>query len=300
MIYTVTFNPAIDYVIQMDDLMIGEVNRTRNEEIFYGGKGINVSVILSSLGVKNKALGFVAGFTGMEIEKGLAEQNVASEFIKLKNGNSRINIKIKSSQETEINGQGPDIPDEELHHLFRQLDVLTEGDCLVLAGSVPKTLPEDVYERILERLQDKGIKFVVDATGELLMNVLQYKPFLIKPNVHELGAIFQKRYTHDSEIAEDARKLKEKGAMNVLISMAGDGAILVTEDGQIIKMGVPKGNVVNSVGAGDSMVAGFLAGYMEQKDYNYALRLGTAAGSATAFSKGLGSKESILGLLDKI
>lgn len=300
MIYTVTFNPAIDYVVRMDDLVIGEVNRTRQEEIYYGGKGINVSVILSNLGVRNKALGFIAGFTGHEIEKGLADQNVASDFIKLKNGNSRINIKIKTGQETEINGQGPDITDEDLHQLFRQLDILTEGDCLVLAGSIPNTLPEDVYERILERLQNKGIKFVVDATGQLLMNVIKYRPFLIKPNVHELGAIFNRQYSQDSEIVEDARQLQEKGAMNVLISMAGDGAILVAEDGQVIKMGVPQGSVINSVGAGDSMVAGFIAGYMEKKDYNYALKLGTAAGSATAFSKGLGSKESILGLLDKI
>lgn len=297
MIYTVTFNPALDYVVHMEAFRSGEVNRTTQEEIYYGGKGINVSTILTNLGIKNKALGFIAGFTGDAIETGVKSLGIETDFIKLQSGFSRINVKIKAGAETEINGQGPEITQENIGALFQKLDQLKEGDVLVLAGSIPKTLPEDIYEKILGRLQNKGIHFVVDATNDLLVNVLKYKPFLIKPNNIELGEIFGKELTADQEIIDGANKLREQGARNVLISMAGNGAILVTENGASYKIGVPAGKVKNSVGAGDSMVAGFLAGWLSSGDYEQALKTGTAAGSATAFSLGLATKEEIEKLL---
>ncbi len=294
MIYTVTFNPALDYIVHMDSFLPGEVNRTTREEIYYGGKGINVSTILTSLGVENKALGFIAGFTGEAIERGVSGLGIQTDFIRLPAGFSRINVKIKSGVETEINGQGPEIGREGIDALFEKLSRLEKGDILVLAGSIPKTLPEDIYEKILKRLQDREVLFVVDATKDLLLNVLKYKPFLIKPNNKELGEMFGKRLESDEEIILYANKLRELGARNVLVSMAGAGAILVTERGGCHKMGVPNGKVINSVGAGDSMVAGFLAGYLESGDFETALKTGTAAGSATAFSPGLASKEEII------
>lgn len=297
MIYTVTFNPALDYVVHMEAFHSGGVNRTTQEEIYYGGKGINVSTILTNLGVKNKALGFIAGFTGDAIETGVKALGIQTDFIRLQNGFSRINVKIKSGAETEINGQGPAITQENIEALFKKLDLLEEGDILVLAGSIPQTLPEDIYEKILHCLQNRGILFVVDATKDLLVNVLKYKPFLIKPNNIELGEIFGRTLTTDEEIICCANRLKEQGARNVLVSMAGSGAILVTENGTSHKMGVPKGKVKNSVGAGDSMVAGFLAGWLSCGDYEQALKTGTAAGSATAFSRGLATKEEIMNLL---
>lgn len=297
MIYTVTFNPAIDYVMRLPELKTGLVNRSENEEIYFGGKGINVSIVLNELGIKTKALGFSAGFTGTAIEQGVNAQGIETDFVRLKSGCSRINVKIKAEQETEINGQGPEISDEAIELLFEKLDKINVGDTLVLAGSIPNTLPENIYEKILERLSGKEIRFVVDATKDLLVNVLKYKPFLIKPNNHELSEIFGVEIKTNEDIVKYAKKLQEKGAVNVLVSMAGNGSILVDENGKVHVMGVPDGKTVNSVGAGDSMVAGFIAGYTEKKDYRYALELGTASGSATAFSEGLAKKDDIYRLL---
>lgn len=294
MIYTVTFNPAIDYIVRMDKpLDPGMTNRSVSEDCFFGGKGINVSTILKNLGIENTALGFAAGFTGEAIVRDVKRKGILADFIMLNEGISRINVKIKSEQETEINAQGPAISEAAYNELLTKLDALKEGDMLILAGSIPSTLPSNVYEIILDRLQDKGVIFVVDATKDLLMNVLKYHPFLIKPNNHELGEMFGTVLKTDDEIEAHAKKLQEMGARNVLISMAGDGAMLITEDGQRFRVGVPKGTVKNSVGAGDSMVAGFVAGYMKTKDYQVALNMGTAAGSATAFSDDLATGELI-------
>ena len=296
MIYTVTFNPAIDYVVHIDELQVDCVNRSQSEEVYFGGKGINVSMVLSELAVRSKALGFVAGFTGNAIERGVQEKGVETDFIHLLEGFSRINVKIKSDKETELNGQGPTISGEAIELLYEKLDKLKDGDTLVLAGSIPNTLPSDIYEKILVRLSNKKIKAVVDATNQLLMNVLKYKPFLVKPNNFELGEMFGVELKTQDEIIEYAKKLKDMGAVNVLISMAGDGAVLVDEYGNVHTCNACKGQVKNSVGAGDSMVAGFIAG-AESGDYEYALKLGTAAGGATAFSNGLAEKEEIHKLL---
>ena len=262
MIYTVTFNPSLDYVVQADQLIPGEINRTTSEHIYPGGKGNNVSVILSNLGLKSKALGFKAGFTGDVLEKMLEEFGCETDFIPLKEGNSRINVKINAGTETEINGQGPVITEEAIQALYEKLDKLEEGDVLILAGSIPNTLPEDIYERILERLSGKEIRFVVDATKDLLLKVMKYHPFLIKPNNHELGEMFNVELKRKEDIIIHAKKLQALGAQHVLVSMAGDGAILVTKDGKVYETMPPKGKVVNSVGAGDSMVAGFITGIL--------------------------------------
>ncbi|HHZ06486.1 MAG TPA: 1-phosphofructokinase [Clostridiales bacterium] len=299
MIYTVTFNPAIDYVMFMKKLNIGQVNRTISEEVLYGGKGINVSIVLKNLGVDNVALGFLAGFTGDAIEQGVKTQGVKTDFVKLENGLSRINVKIKADAETDINGCGPNINEKALESLYSKLDKIKSGDYLVLAGSIPKTLPSDIYERILERLSGKGIFFIVDATKDLLLNVLKYKPFLVKPNNYELGEMFGKELTSEAEMVLYGRRLRDMGAKNVIISMAAHGAILIDDDDKVTKMGVPQGKVINSVGAGDSMVAGFIAGYLENGSYQYALRKGTAAGSATAFSQGVATKEKVDQLINK-
>ena len=296
MVYTVTFNPAIDYVVHTGEMKLGATNRSEREEMYFGGKGINVSIVLRELGIDSKALGFTAGFTGEAIEKGLADAGINTDFVRLETGNSRINVKIKASEETELNGQGPDIDDNAISALFEKLDRLSDGDTLVLAGSIPSSLPSDIYERILERLSGRNIRVVVDATKDLLLNVLKYKPFLIKPNNHELGEMFGVTLNSDEEIETYARKLHEMGAVNVLISMAGDGAMLIDEYGKMHRCGVCKGEVKNSVGAGDSMVAGFTAGVING-DYEYALKLGTAAGGATAFSDGLATKEKITELV---
>lgn len=296
MVYTVTFNPAIDYVVHTGEMKLGKTNRSEREEIYFGGKGINVSIVLREIGIGSKALGFIAGFTGEAIEKGLVDMGIDTDFVRLNQGNSRINVKIKSMEETEINGQGPDIDSEAITALFQKLDNIADGDTLILAGSIPSSLPSDIYQRILERLSGKKIKAVVDATNELLLNVLQYKPFLVKPNNHELGEMFGVELKNDEDIEKYARKLQEMGAVNVLISMAGDGAMLIDEYGKLHRCGVCKGTVKNSVGAGDSMVAGFTAGSL-QGDYEYALKLGTAAGGATAFLDGLATKEKIEELL---
>ena len=292
MVYTVTFNPAIDYVVHIKEIRVGATNHSDREEIYFGGKGINVSVVLKELGVNSKALGFIAGFTGEAIEKGLKDLSIDTDFVRLKSGNSRINVKIKSADETEINGQGPHIDDESVAVLFQKLDALTDGDTLILAGSIPSSLPADIYEKILERLSHKKIKVIVDATKDLLLNVLKFKPFLVKPNNHERGDMFGVNLQTDEEIEKYARKLQNMGAVNVLISMAGDGSMLIDETGKMHRMGVCKGNVKNSVGAGDSMVAGFTAG-IQRGDYEYALKLATAAGGATAFSDGLATKDKI-------
>ena len=299
MVYTVTFNPAIDYVVHTAEMRLGEVNRSSSEEMYFGGKGINVSIVLNELGTPSIALGFTAGFTGEAIENGIKAMGIKSDFVRLKIGNSRINVKIKAGEETELNGQGPHIDDEALEALFVKLDKLSDGDTLVLAGSIPSSLPSDIYERIMQSLSDRKIRTVVDATNDLLLNVLKYKPFLIKPNNHELGEMFGVTLSEDEEIERYARKLKDMGAINVLISMAGDGAMLIDENGKCHRCGVCKGKVRNSVGAGDSMVAGFLTG-AQNGDYEYALKLGTAAGGATAFSDGLAVKTKIEELLAQL
>lgn len=300
MIYTVTFNPAIDYVVHADDMQVGAVNRSRQEEVYFGGKGINVSVVLHELGLASKALGFVAGFTGEAIEQGLRADGIETDFIHLEKGFSRINVKIKSGEETELNGQGPEIPEDKLRQLFDQLEQVQDGDTIILAGSIPASLPADVYEQILRHLSGKQVRAVVDATRDLLVNVLKYKSFLIKPNNFELGEIFGVPLKDDvDEIVRYAGKLQEMGARNVLVSMAGDGAVLLDENGGVHACGVCKGTVKNSVGAGDSMVAGFVAG-CETGDYDYALKLGTATGGATAFSEGLAKKELIAELLQQL
>lgn len=298
MIYTVTFNPSLDYVIQVDKLVPGEINRTTHEAVYPGGKGNNVSVILSNLGHSSKALGFTAGFTGEALENMLKEFGCDTAFIRLPEGSTRINVKINAGEETEINGQGPVITEEAQQALFEQLDALKKEDILVLAGSIPNTLPSDIYERILEHLQGRGIHFVVDATKELLLKVLKYHPFLIKSNNHELGEMFGVTLKTRDEIVTYAKKLQEMGAENVLVSMAGDGAILLTEDGIIYKAKPPKGKVLNSVGAGDSMVAGFLTGYLNTGEYEKAFRLGVVTGSATAFQYWLATKEDIVALME--
>lgn len=299
MVYTVTFNPAIDYVVHTKEMQVGQVNRSESEEIYFGGKGINVSFVLHELGIPSKALGFVAGFTGAALENGVQASGIETDFVHLKNGFSRINVKIKSEEETDLNGQGPVIDEAALQELFEKLKQLKDGDTLVLAGSIPNTLPADIYERILESLSDRAIRTVVDATKDLLLNVLKYKPFLVKPNNYELGEMFGVTLHTTEEIATYAAKLKEMGAQNVLVSMAGDGALLLDEHGKIHVCGVCKGTVKNSVGAGDSMVAGFLAGSIDG-DYAYALKLGTATGGATAFSDGLAKREEIDRLLQQL
>lgn len=300
MIYTVTFNPCLDYAVKIDHFAVGKINRTDSEEIHPGGKGINVSIVLRNLGIENTALGFIGGFTGLQIEKFLKDRGCRTDFIYVKKGFSRINVQVMSEEETAINGQGCSINQEDISNLYRILASLKEDDILVLAGSIPNTLPSNIYEKIMEKLQNKKIRFVVDATQDLLLNVLKYKPFLIKPNHLELGEMFHKTLKTDEEIIEHAIKLKEMGAQNVLVSMAGDGAILVSRDGEVYKMKPPKGKVVNSVGAGDSMVAGFITGFLKTGDYKEALKMGIAAGSASAFLPWLAQKEDVDKILNTL
>ena len=297
MIYTVTFNPAIDYIVRMSDkLLPGMTNRSDSEDCYFGGKGINVSTILKNLGLESTALGFTAGFTGKAIEESVRGKGIIADFIELEEGISRINVKIKGEAETEINAQGPKIPEDARKKLFDKVAALKDGDMIILAGSIPNSLPNDVYEKLIALVADKKVDVVVDATKDLLKNVLKYHPFLIKPNNHELGEMFGTVLKTDDEIEFYAKKLQELGARNVLISMAGDGAMLIAETGEKFRIGVPKGKVKNSVGAGDSMVAGFIAGYFKNKSYEEALKMGTAAGSATAFSDDLATGEAILEL----
>lgn len=300
MIYSVTFNPSLDYIMNVDKFSAGKVNRSKKEEIYAGGKGINVSIVLKNLGIDSVALGFVAGFTGDNILNIINDYGCNTDFIHLKEGLSRINVKLKGPIESEINGNGPDIDKDSLEELFMKLEKLQDNDILVLAGSIPSSLPEDIYEKIMQRLQDKNIKIVVDATKDLLVNVLKYKPFFVKPNNHELGEIFNRELKTDEEIIECAKKLQDMGAENVLISMAGDGAILVGSDGKVYKSNVPKGKLINSVGAGDSMVAGFIAGYLKESDLNKAFKMGVATGSASAFSEELATKDEVENLLKEL
>lgn len=293
MIYTVTFNPSLDYIISMDGFEMGMTNRTTGEQMFPGGKGINVSIVLGNLGIENTALGFTAGFTGAQIEREVQKMGLRTDFIHVGKGYSRINVKLKDYDGTEINGMGPDIDPVYVNELFEKLDQLVAGDILVLAGSIPKSMPDSIYSDILERLQKKGVLFVVDAAGDLLLNVLQYRPFLIKPNNHELGAIFGVALSTREETVPYAKKLQEKGARNVLVSMAGQGAVLADETGGVHMLAAPKGKLVNAVGAGDSMVAGFVAGWTKKQDYGYAFRMGISAGSASAFSEALATRQEI-------
>ncbi|MBR3995117.1 MAG: 1-phosphofructokinase [Clostridia bacterium] len=300
MIYTVTLNPAIDYIMHTDKINIGETNRSTGEEIYIGGKGINVSLILRELGTESTALGFVAGFTGEEFEKQLEKRGVKSDFVKLSKGNTRINIKIKGDAETEINGKGPDISENDLEKFFAKINNIKDGDTVVLAGSIPGSLPDTTYSRILEILKDKKINCIVDASGKLLINALKYKPFLIKPNKAELFEIFGLEKGNEKDISECAARLREMGARNVIVSMAREGALLLTEKGDTIKICAAEGKTVNSVDAGDSMVAGFIQGFIEKSDYAYALKLGGACGAATAFSKDLATREEILRVFDTL
>ncbi len=300
MIYTVTLNPSIDYIVHLDSFTRGITNRTTGEEYYIGGKGINVSYILSELGIQSTALGFTAGFTGDAIEKGVKEKGIKCDFIRLKNGTSRINIKLKAAEESEINCQGPDISNVEFDLLLQKTDVITDGDIIVLAGSIPNTLSSNAYEKILKRLEGKDIRIVVDAAKNLLVDSLKYKPFLIKPNKQELSEIFDTEIKTESDIELYAKKLQGMGAKNVIISLGSDGAILLDEFGNKHRIGVLKGKALNTVGAGDSMVAGFIAGYEQTKSYSYALTLGTACGNATAFSKGLATKEKINEIFKKL
>ena len=293
MIYTVTFNPSLDYILSVKDFQMGRTNRTRQEQLLPGGKGINVSTVLTNLGIENTALGFTAGFSGKEIRRQVEALGVRSDFIPLEEGYSRINVKLKDFDGTEINGRGPDIPGEQLERLLDQLNQLAEGDGLVLAGSIPESLPDSIYRDILERLKGRDILTAVDATGELLVKVLPYRPFLVKPNNHELGEIFGKKLSRREDVAPCARKLQEMGARNVLVSMAGEGAVLLDEEGAVHALPAPEGKLVNAVGAGDSMVAGFLAGWLQKKDYEHAFRMGIAAGSASAFSENLAEKQDV-------
>ena len=293
MIYTVTFNPSLDYIVSVDHFTPGRVNRTNKEIMYPGGKGINVSLVLKNLGFQSTALGFMAGFTGQEIARLLDVQGVQSDFITVKEGISRINVKLRSDEESEINGMGPAISPEKTEELMQQLDQLGEGDVLFLSGSIPASMPDDAYQKIMERLDGRGVQIAVDATKDLLLNVLAYHPFLIKPNNHELGEIFGVELKTRESVVPYAKKLQEKGAVNVLVSMAGEGAVLVDANGEVHAAPAPKGKLVNGVGAGDSMVAGFMAGWMEKHDYHHAFCMGCAAGSASAFSEYLATKEEI-------
>ena len=300
MIYTVTFNPAIDYLVYVPELKVGSIIRSEKEKVFCGGKGINVSLVLRELGIKSTAMGFIAGFTGSAIEQAIGGDAISTDFVHLNEGLTRINVKIRSGYETDINGQGPAISENDIKLLFDKLKRLKKGDTLVLAGSIPNTLPSDIYEKIMELLSETGVRFVVDATKDLLLNSLKYLPFLIKPNNDELGEIFGVKIDTPEDAILYAGKLRKMGAVNVLVSMGKNGAVLVDENGKEYYMPAVDGKVINTVGAGDSMVAGFLAGYAQKADYGYALKLGTAAGGATAFSEGLATRDEIFRLMNQI
>lgn len=296
MIYTITLNPSLDYVLKVDGFEQGKVNRSKEEKILAGGKGINVTTVLKNLGCESVALGFIAGWTGNEIEHILRDKGIKTNFININDGMSRINVKLRSNKETEINAKGPNVGVDNLEKLFKQISSFKAGDILVLAGSVPESLPVNIYEDIMKRL-DKGIKVIVDAQRKLLLNTLKCNPFLIKPNIYELEELFQTEIKNTEEIIYYAQKLKEKGAKNVLISMAGNGAVLVDETGQVLIANTPSGKVVNSVGAGDSMVAGFIFGYLKYKNYKDAFKIGICTGSASAFSEELATNEEVIELL---
>ncbi len=299
LIYTITFNPSLDYIASCEDFRLGETNRVSKEIIFPGGKGINVSIVLSNFGLDTTALGFLAGFTGEEIKRLIVEKGIRNEMIPISAGFSRINVKLRSKEESELNGMGPVIDDEAIAKLYAKLDQLTSDDILCLAGSIPSSMPSTMYSDIMKHLEGKGIRIVVDATKDLLMNVLKYRPFLIKPNNHEIGELFGVRLTTREEVVPYAKQLQEKGAVNVLVSMAGEGAVLIDENGEVYQSEAPKGTVVNSVGAGDSMVAGFIYGYLKYGNYSEAFRYGLATGSASAFKEELASLEDVEELYKK-
>lgn len=299
-IYTVTFNPSLDYIVSVKDFRSGMTNRTSSELMLAGGKGINVSIVLGNLGIKSTALGFIAGFTGDEIVRRLHNGGINSEFIKINDGISRINIKLKSIDGTEINGQGPHIDSSHIEQLMNRLRRLESGDVLVLAGSIPAGISDNIYKDIMDMLKNKGVQIVVDATSRLLTNVLEYNPFFIKPNQHELGDIFNVTLNTQEEVIPYALELKKMGAVNVCVSMGGKGAILVADDGNVYKAKAPDGILKNSVGAGDSLVAGFLSGWIEKKDYEYAFRKGVATGSASAFSERLAINGEVNDLIGKV
>ena len=297
MIYTVTLNPSLDYFVTVNDFALGKTNRTETEQMVPGGKGLNVSIMLRNLGKESSALGFTAGFVGREIVRRIEELGIQARFLMLQEGNSRINVKIKNIEGTEINGQGPEIPTEMLEQMMDIVRNMKAGDYLVLAGSIPSSVPASIYKDMMAAVADKGVEVIVDATGELLRQVLSYKPFLIKPNNHELGELFGVKIQKREEVLPYAQKLQEAGARNVLVSMAGEGAVLLAENGQVYDMDAPKGVLKNAVGAGDSMVAGFLTGWLEDSDYERAFKMGVCAGSASAFSEDFASREEVEALL---
>ncbi len=300
MIYTVTFNPSLDYIVTVEDFKLGLTNRTNSEVLLPGGKGINVSIVLGNLGLESTALGFIAGFTGDELVKRLQKTGVKNGFIRVEEGFTRINMKLKSMEGMEINGMGPVIGQEKIQMLMERLDTLRSGDVLFLSGSIPASVPDQIYQKIMELLEGRGVRIAVDATKDLLMKTLPFRPFLIKPNNHELGEIFGKELRTREAVVPYAKKLREKGAQNVLVSMAGEGAVLAAADQTVYDAPAPEGKLVNGVGAGDSMAAGFMAGYLQRQDYEYAFRMGVAAGSASAFSENLATKEEIGAVFQKL
>lgn len=297
MICTVTFNPSLDYIVRVDDMRLGAINRTTYEQVLPGGKGVNVSIVLGNLGHASRALGFVAGFTGDELVRLCAEAGVDCDFIRVERGMTRVNVKVKSAEETELNGMGPQMGEEDVEVLLARTDALGAGDTLVVSGSVPACLPHDMYERVMERVAPRGVRVVVDAERDLLTRTLPLGPFLVKPNNHELGDIFGVELRTRDEVVPYARRLQEMGAANVLVSMAGEGGVLVAETGGVFQSPAAKGTVVNSVGAGDSSVAGFLAGLAETGSYEAAFRMALATGSASAFSDHLATRAEVEALL---
>ena len=305
MIYTITFNPALDYIAQVEDIKIGEINRTKKETILPGGKGLNVSIVLKNLGIENTALGFISGFTGEELKRKMEAQGVKTDFVKVKEGITRINVKISSMnekkvEETALNGVGPLITENDIEVLMEKLQKMSTNDLVILSGSIPKNIDNTIYEKICKNLNEKGITFIVDSTQELLMNVLKYHPFLIKPNKDELEETLNCKISTKEDIIQSAKELKKLGAQNVLVSLGNDGALLLTKEDKTYYSKAPKGQVVNTVGSGDSMVAGFLAGYYQTKDYEVALKTGVATGSASAFSTRLATKEDVELLLSQL
>lgn len=293
MIYTVTFNPALDYVMRVPEYRTGHVNRSCEEELFPGGKGINVSRVLKSLGYESVALGFLAGETGKFIEAMLCRMGIRTDFVRLEKGNSRINVKLKSREETEINAQGPEPSEKEKAALFEKLRAAGRGDIVILSGSVQKDVGNTIYADIMKSMANRGVRFIVDASGDLLLNTLALRPFLVKPNREELEELFGEKAEGAEKITELAAKLQHSGAENVLVSLGKDGAVLVCGNGKVFLQKAPEGAAVNSTGAGDSTVAGFVAGYGREKNFEYALKLGVASGSATAFSDDIAERETI-------
>lgn len=300
MIYTITLNPSLDYLAITEDFQIGQTNRAVSEQIVAGGKGLNVSVVLQHLGISSTALGFVAGFTGEEIEKQMRAQGISTDFIRLKSGCSRINFKLLSMEGTEVNGCGPEVSEAEIKLLKDKTSQLEPGDILVLAGSIPSSVSRKIYRELAEIIADREILLTADTSGDALLELLPMHPFLIKPNLQELGELFGTQISNRQEILIYASRLQQMGAGNVMVSLAGAGAVLLTADGNVLEAAAPCGTLVNGVGAGDSMIAGFLAGWMKTGDCEKAFRLSVAAGSATAFSKSLAQKEEIFALYDSV